>query len=122
MESLFTISSLTPYPGPVSLSIKMSNTEISLKEAGRKHSVIKSDSIKCICKPGSKTTPCICKRNNKKCLSHSHKGLKYSNGDECDVYENFEKMFPKWDDKHRSNDSDVFLFSNTLQLLTFGLL
>ena len=46
------------------------------------------------------------------CLSHCHKGLKCSNGDEFDVYENVKKMFPKWGDKHTSNENDVF-FSNT---------
>ena len=89
----------------------MSNAKISLREAVRKHSVIKSDIIKCKCKSGCKTTHCICKRNNKMCLSHCHKGLKCSNGDEFDVYENFKKMFPKWGDKHTSNENDV-LFSN----------
>ena len=112
LESLFTASSLIPYPGPVSLSVEMSNTKISLREAARKHSVIKSDIIKCKCKYGCKTTHCICKRNNKMCLSHCHKGLKCSNGDEFDVYENVKKMFPKWGDKHTSNENDVF-FSNT---------
>ena len=43
---------------------------------------------------------------------HCHIGLKCSNGDGCDVYENFKKMFRKWSDKHRSNENDVF-FSNT---------
>ena len=29
-----------------------------------------------------------------------------------DVYQNFKKMLPKWGNKHRSNENDVF-FSNT---------
>ena len=111
LKSLFTASSLIPYPSPVRLSVEMSNTEISLREAARKYAVIKNDIVKCICKSGCKATHCICKRS-KKCLSQCHKGLKCSNGDECDVYENFKKMFPKWDDKHTSNENDVF-FSNT---------
>ena len=82
LESLFTASSLIPYPGPVNLSVEISNTEISLREAARIQSVIKKDTIKCKCKSGCKTTHCICKRNNKKCFSHCHKGLKCSNGDE----------------------------------------
>ena len=112
LESLFTASSLMPYPGPVKLSVEISNTEISLREAARKYSIIKSDIIKSKCKSGCKTTHCICKRNNKKCFSHCHKGLKCSNGDECDVYENFKKMFPKWGDQHKRNENNVF-FSNT---------
>ena len=79
LGSLFTASSLIHYPGPVNLSVETSNTEISLREAARKHSVIKSDIIKCKCKSVCKTTHCICKRNNKKCLSHCHKDLKCSN-------------------------------------------
>ena len=59
---------LVLYPGPANLSVEISNTEISLRETARKHSVIKSDIIKCKCKSGYKTTHCICKRNNKKCL------------------------------------------------------
>ena len=47
---------LIPYPGPVNLSDEISKTEISLREAARKHSVIKSDIIKCKCKSGCKTT------------------------------------------------------------------
>ena len=70
---------LVLYPGPANLSVEISNTEISLREAARKHSVIKSDIIKCKCKSVCKTTHCICKRNNKKCLSHCHKDLKCSN-------------------------------------------
>ena len=35
LESLFTASSLIPYPSPVSLSVEISNTEISLREAAR---------------------------------------------------------------------------------------
>ena len=77
------------YPGPVSLSVEISNTKMSLREAARKHSVMKNDIIKCKCKCGCKTTHFFCKRNNKKSLSHCHKSLKCSNGDECDVYENF---------------------------------
>ena len=38
--------------------------------------------------------------------------MKSSNGDECHVYENFKKMFPKWGDKHRSNENDAFLSSS----------
>ena len=112
LESLFNASSLIPYPGPVNLSVEISNTEISLREAARKHSVIKSDIIKCKRKSGYETTHCICKRNNKKCLPNCHTRLKCSNGDECDVYGSFKKMFPKWGDKHRSNENDVF-FPNT---------
>ena len=41
----------------------------------------------------------------------AHTRLECSNGNECDVYESFKKMFPKWGDKHRSNENDVF--SNT---------
>lgn len=59
LKTLFTASSLIRYPDPVSLSVKMSNTEISLREAWRKHLVIKSDNIKCKCKSGCKTTHCI---------------------------------------------------------------
>ena len=73
---------LVLYPGPANLSVEISNTEISLREAARIQSVIKKDTIKCKCKSGCKTTHCICKRNNKKCFSHCHKGLKCSNGDE----------------------------------------
>ena len=49
LESLFTALSLIPYPGPVSLSVEMRNTKISLREAARKHSVMKNDIIKCKC-------------------------------------------------------------------------
>ena len=66
LNSLFTASSLISYPGSVDLSVEISNTEISLGEAARKHSVIKSDIIKCKCKSGWKTTHCISKKNNKK--------------------------------------------------------
>ena len=38
--------------------------------------------------------------------------MECSNGDECDAYENIQKIFPKWNDKYRSNENDVF-FSNT---------
>ena len=115
LESLFTASSIVPYPGPVNVSVELSNTETSLRDAARKHSVIKSDIIKLKCKSRCKKTHYICKRNNKKCLSHCHEGLKCSNGDECDVYENFKKMLPKWADKHRSNGNDVFFsFTRTL--------
>ena len=55
LGSLFTASSLIPYPGPVNLSVETSNTEISLREAARKHSVIKNDIIKRKCKSGCKT-------------------------------------------------------------------
>ena len=112
MNSLFTASSLISYPGSVDLSVEISNTEISLGEAARKHSVIKSGIIKCKCKSGCKTIHCISNKNNKKWLSHCHKDLKCSNGDDCDAYENLQKIFPKWNDKHRSNENDVF-FSNT---------
>ena len=108
LEALFTASSLILYPGPVNLSVEISNTEISLTKAARKHSVITSDTIKCKCKSSCRTTHCICKRNNKKFLLHCHKGLICGNGDECDVYKNFKKIFPNWDNKHRSNENDVF--------------
>ena len=106
-EILFTESPLIPYPGPVSLSVEISNTQMFLREAARKHSDIKSGFIKC--KSDCKKTLCICKRNNEKYLSHCQKGLKCSNGNECDVYENFKKMFPKWSDKHIITENDVFL-------------
>ena len=119
LESLFTASSVIPYPGPVSLSVEMSNTKISLREAERKHSVIESGIIKCKCKSGCKTTRCICKRNNKKCLSHCHEGLKCSNGDECDVYENF-KCFQSGVIKTQVMR---MMFSSLIRLqLTIGLL
>ena len=35
--------------------------------------------------------------------------MKCSNGNECDVYENFKKMFPKWSDKHIITENDVLL-------------
>ena len=49
LESLFAASSLIPFPGPVSLSVEMSNTEIPLSEVARKYSVIKNDIIKFKC-------------------------------------------------------------------------
>ena len=37
LEGLFTASPLIPYPGSVNLSVEISNTEISLRKAARKH-------------------------------------------------------------------------------------
>ena len=93
LKSWFTESSIVPYPGPVNVSVELSNTETSLRDAARKHSVIKSDIIKLKCRSRCKKTHCICNRNNKKCLSHCHERLKCSNCDECDVYESFKKCF-----------------------------
>ena len=56
LKSLVTASSLILSPGPVSLSVERSNTKMSLREAARKHSVMKNDIIKCKCKSGCKTT------------------------------------------------------------------
>ena len=110
LESFYTASSLIRYPGAVNLSDNV-DKEISLREAARKHAIVKANIVKCKCRTGCKTSHCICKKNGKNCFSGCHKGLKCNNCEDK-RYERKKSDLPRWGGKHTINGKNYF-FSNT---------